>query len=90
MGQSRHEQYAHLGTTGTIRKRQMKITKVTAKAPMSYRLEALEHHHFKYADFRRPEDVHCQFFGTSTLSFVYGIQIEKGDLFEYRHRYQPK
>ncbi|MCB0032883.1 MAG: hypothetical protein KDE51_02595 [Anaerolineales bacterium] len=68
----------------------MKITKVTPEAHMSYRLEALEHHHFKYADFQRPGDVCCHFFGTSTLSFVDGVQAEGGDLFEYRHRYQPK
>jgi hypothetical protein len=49
---------------------------------MSYRIEALEHHHFKYADFRQPGDVHCHFFGTGTLSFADGIETEAGDLFE--------
>jgi hypothetical protein len=55
---------------------------VTGEANMSYRIEALEHHHFKYADFRRPGDVHCHFFGTGTLSFADGIQTQAGDLFE--------
>jgi len=55
---------------------------LTGEAYMSYRIEALEHHHFKYADFRQPGDVHCHFFGTGTLSFADGIETEAGDLFE--------
>jgi len=55
---------------------------LTGEANMSYRIEALEHHHFKYADFRQPGDVHCHFFGTGTLSFADGIQTRAGDLFE--------
>lgn len=49
---------------------------------MSHSLANLEHHHFKYALFRRPGDVHVHFFGTATLSFSEGIQTEPGDLFE--------
>ncbi|MDP1205803.1 hypothetical protein Q6273_28270, partial [Klebsiella pneumoniae] len=42
----------------------------------------LEHHHFKYALFRRPGDVHVHMFGTATLSFADGIRTEGGDVFE--------
>ncbi|WP_404339570.1 AraD1 family protein [Sphingomonas sp. MMS12-HWE2-04] len=49
---------------------------------MSHSLANLEHHHFKYALFRRPGDVHVHFFGTATLSFSDGIQTQEGDVFE--------
>jgi hypothetical protein len=49
---------------------------------MSHSLANLEHHHFKYALFRRPGDVHVHFFGTATLSFSDGVKTEEGDMFE--------
>ena len=49
---------------------------------MSHAIANLEAHHFKYALFRRPGDVHVHFFGTATLSFSEGISREKGDWFE--------
>ncbi len=49
---------------------------------MSHSLANLEHHHFKYALFRRPGDVHVHFFGTATLSFSEGVQTRPGDVFE--------
>ena len=49
---------------------------------MSHTIANLEHHHFKYAQFRRPGDVHVHFFGTATLSFNDGIKTEPGDVFE--------
>ena len=49
---------------------------------MSHSLANLEHHHFKYAQFRRPGDVHVHFFGTATLSFTDGVRTEPGDMFE--------
>lgn len=49
---------------------------------MSHTLANLEHHHFKYAQFRRPGDIHVHFFGTATLSFSDGIQTQVGDVFE--------
>lgn len=55
---------------------------LTGEAHMSYLIEALEHHHFKYTAFCQPGDVHCHYFGTSTLSFTDGIQPQAGDLFE--------
>jgi len=55
---------------------------LTGESHMSYTIEALEYHHFKYGSFRQPGDVHCHFFGTGTLSFADGIQTQAGDLFE--------
>ncbi len=49
---------------------------------MSHHIANLEHHHFKYALFRRPGDLHVHFFGTATLSFSDGIKARDGDIFE--------
>ena len=49
---------------------------------MSHGIANLEHHHFKYAAFRRPGDVHVHFFGTGTLSFGDGVRTQPGDVFE--------
>ncbi len=55
---------------------------VTGEDNMAHSFANLEHHHFKYAQFRRPGDIHVHFFGTSTLSFGDGIQTRDGDVFE--------
>lgn len=55
---------------------------VSGEANMSHSIANLEHHHFKYAAFRRPGDVHVHFFGTATLSFSDGFQTQPGDVFE--------
>ncbi len=55
---------------------------LSGEANMSHSLENLEHHHFKYAQFRRPGDVHVHFFGTATLSFADGFRAQAGDVFE--------
>lgn len=55
---------------------------LTGETNMSHSLANLEHHHFKYALFRRPGDVHVHFFGTATLSFSDGIRTQEGDVFE--------
>jgi hypothetical protein len=55
---------------------------LTGEANMSHALANLEHHHFKYAGFRRPGDVHVHFFGTATLSFSAGVKVEPDDVFE--------
>ena len=47
---------------------------------MSHAIANLEAHHFKYALFRRPGDVHVHFFGTATLSFSEGIKLREGRL----------
>ena len=49
---------------------------------MCHSLENLEYHHFKYAQFLRPGDVHVHFFGTATLSVADNIQTRPGDRFE--------
>ncbi|MDD2867407.1 AraD1 family protein [Neomegalonema sp.] len=49
---------------------------------MSHSIANLEHHHFKYAPFRRPGDLHVHMFGTATLSFAAGIAPRAGDVFE--------
>jgi hypothetical protein len=55
---------------------------VSGEDNMSHSIANLEHHHFKYARFRRPGDVHIHFFGTATLSFADGVQTQPGDVFE--------
>ena len=55
---------------------------LTGEANMTHTLANIEHHHFKYANFRRPGDVHIHFFGTATLSFAAGITPQPGDIFE--------
>ena len=57
---------------------------VTGEANMSHSIANLEHHHFKYAQFRRPGDVHVHFFGTATLSFTDQVRVEPGDVFDIR------
>lgn len=55
---------------------------LSGEANMSHSLSNLEHHHFKYALFRRPGDIHVHFFGTATLSFSDGVRTQEGDVFE--------
>jgi len=55
---------------------------LTGEEGMSYTISNLEHHHFKYELFRKPGDVHCHFFGTSTLSHKAGVITQPGDRFE--------
>jgi len=55
---------------------------VSGEANMSHAIANLEHHHFKYALFRRPGDLHVHFFGTATLSFSDEVRTRDGDVFE--------
>jgi hypothetical protein len=55
---------------------------LSGEANMSHSVANLEHHHFKYAAFRHPGDVHVHFFGTATLSFSDGVRTRTGDVFE--------
>jgi hypothetical protein len=57
-------------------------TFLTGEANMSHHVSNLEHHHFKYALFRRPGDLHVHFFGTATLSFADQVKARDGDVFE--------
>ena len=54
----------------------------TGEANMCHSIDNLEYHHFKYAQHRRPGDVHLHFFGTATLSFADGVRLQPGDCFE--------
>jgi hypothetical protein len=49
---------------------------------MAHSIANLEHHHFKYREFRRPGDVHVHFFGAATGSFTKNVKTEVGDVFE--------
>lgn len=55
---------------------------LSGEANMSHTFANLEHHHFKYALFRQPGDVHVHMFGTATLSFADNIRTTPGDVFE--------
>ena len=72
------------GTSRILRGEQVIWEKpfVSGEDNMSHTVANLEHHHFKYASFRRPGDVHVHFFGTGTLSFSDGVRVQVGDVFE--------
>ena len=55
---------------------------ISGEDNMSHSLDNLEHHHFKYALFRAPGDVHVHCFGTATASFADGVKTRDGDIFE--------
>ncbi len=55
---------------------------LTGEDNMSHSLSNLENHHFKYALFCRPGDIHVHFFGTATLSFADEVTTAPGDVFE--------
>lgn len=54
----------------------------TGEAEMCHSIANLEHHHFKYHQFRRPGDVHVHFLGAAALSSAAGVQTRDGDRFE--------
>jgi hypothetical protein len=47
---------------------------------MCHSLANLEHHHFKYAEHRRPGDLHIHFFGADMFSFKDRLLLEDGDV----------
>ena len=49
---------------------------------MCHSVENLEHHHFKYREFRRPGDVHIHFLGAANGSFTENVETQDGDIFE--------
>ena len=59
----------------------------TGQKNMSYSVQNLEHHHFKYATHRRPGDVHIHFFGADAFSFGDGLALENGDTMEVSFRH---
>jgi len=76
---------SHVEGTARIRRRGEVIWEKafpTGEDNMSHSIANLEFHHFKYAQFLRPGDVHVQFLGTSVASFGDGVRTEIGDVFE--------
>ncbi|UOM36224.1 AraD1 family protein [Acuticoccus sp. I52.16.1] len=55
---------------------------LSGEANMSHSLANLEHHHFKYAPFRQPGDLHVHMFGSAAHSVADGIAAQDGDIFE--------
>jgi hypothetical protein len=49
---------------------------------MCHSLANLEHHHFKYAEHRRPGDIHIHYFGADTFSFKDRLRLEDGDVMQ--------
>lgn len=49
---------------------------------MCHTVANLEHHHFKYRQFRTPGDVHVHYFGAATGSFTQKVETRAGDVFE--------
>ncbi|WP_249672824.1 AraD1 family protein [Pseudomonas abieticivorans] len=72
------------GTSRILRDGQVLWEKefLSGEANMCHSFDNLEYHHFKYAQFLRPGDVHIHFFGTATLSFADGISTQPGDQFQ--------
>lgn len=52
------------------------------EANMSHSIANLEHHHFKYPNFRRPGDLHAHYYGAAVLSSAAGVKTQVGDVFE--------
>ena len=52
----------------------------TGEKNMSHTIANLEHHHFKYAQHRRPGDAHVHFFGADVFSFGEGVELADGDV----------
>jgi hypothetical protein len=55
---------------------------LTGQSAMCHSLQNIEHHHFKFELHRRPGDVHVHFFGTASLSFSDGVQLQEGDVMQ--------
>lgn len=55
---------------------------LSGETNMCHAIGNLEQHHFKYAGFRRPGDVHIYYYGASGLSCSDGITAQPGDVFE--------
>jgi len=75
----------HLAGTSRIRRGEAVLWEkefLSGEDNMCHSLENLEYHHFKYAQFLRPGDVHVHFFGTATLSVADNIKTQPGDVFE--------
>jgi hypothetical protein len=54
----------------------------SGESNMCHSIANLEHHHFKYPQFRRPGDLHVHFLGAACVSFADDVRIENGDVVE--------
>jgi hypothetical protein len=54
----------------------------TGESEVCYRLQNIEHHHFKFDTHRRPGDVHVHFFATDCLSFSDHVRLQNGDVMQ--------
>jgi hypothetical protein len=57
---------------------------LSGEANMCHSIANLEHHHFKYPQFRRPGDLHIHFLGAACVSFADGIRTRQDDTIEIR------
>jgi hypothetical protein len=57
---------------------------LTGEQEMCHSLANIEHHQFKFAQHRRPGDVHIHFYGAHSLSFGQGIALADGDVMHVR------
>jgi hypothetical protein len=55
---------------------------ITGENEMCHSLANIEHHHFKFEEYRRPGDLHVHYFGACSLSFGAGIELADGDVME--------
>ncbi|HBM1867543.1 AraD1 family protein [Acinetobacter nosocomialis] len=75
----------HLVGTSRLRRNGQTIWEkefLSGEDNMCHSLANLEYHHFKYQQFLKAGDVHIHYFGTATLSFADGIQVQVNDEFE--------
>jgi hypothetical protein len=55
---------------------------ISGEENMCHSIKNLEQHHFKYAAFRRPGDIHVYYFGASVLSCTENFALHDGDVME--------
>ncbi|MBD1555801.1 FAH family protein [Vibrio sp. S9_S30] len=75
----------HLEGTSAIQREEKVLWSksfLTGEANMAHTIGNLEQHHFKYAQFRRPGDLHVHYMGTATLSFADKVKTQVGDRFD--------
>ncbi len=53
---------------------------ISGEKNMCHTIANLEHHHFKYPEFRVPGDAHLHFFGADMFSFKDRLQLKDGDV----------
>lgn len=53
---------------------------LSGEGNMAHSIANLEHHHFKYAGFRRAGDVHVYYYGASILSVADNVSLAAGDV----------